>query len=93
VVIKVEVSDQGVTTRFVVTDMEDARTKGLYQHIYCARGKAENESKDHLTMFMTDFNSYLPTSAVSCCWEHIAKPPDDSQTPSAPCRASSLYDL
>ena len=47
VVIKVEVSDQGVNTRFVVTDMEEARTKGLYQHIYCGRGQAENEIKDH----------------------------------------------
>ena len=47
VVIKVEVSDQGVNTRFVVTDMEEARTKVLYQHIYCARGQAENEIKDH----------------------------------------------
>jgi len=47
VVIKVEVSDQGVNTRFVVTDMEHARTKVLYQHIYCARGQAENEIKDH----------------------------------------------
>ena len=43
VVIKVEVSDQGVNTRFVVTDLEHARTKVLYQQIYCARGQAENE--------------------------------------------------
>jgi hypothetical protein len=47
VVSKVEVSDQGVNTRFVVTDMEHARTKVLYRQIYCARGQAENESKDH----------------------------------------------
>jgi Transposase DDE domain group 1 len=47
VVIKVEVSAQGVHTRLVVTDMEEARTKGLYQYIYCARGQAENASKDH----------------------------------------------
>src|SRR5215470_8953570 len=43
VVIKVEVSDQGVNTRFVVTDLEQARTHVLYRHIYCARGQAENE--------------------------------------------------
>jgi hypothetical protein len=47
VVIKVEVSDPGVHTRFVVTDMEHARTKVLSHHIYCARGQAENEIKDH----------------------------------------------
>src|SRR4029434_3979954 len=38
VVIKVDVSDQGVNTRFVVTDMARARTQVLYRHIYCARG-------------------------------------------------------
>src|SRR5438105_4110639 len=47
VVIKVEVSEQGVNTRFVVTDMEQARTHVLYRHIYCARGHMENEIKDH----------------------------------------------
>src|SRR5262249_33986339 len=58
VVIKVEVSDQGVNTRFVVTDREHARTKGLYQHIYCARGQAENEIKDH--------KRYLKSDRTSC---------------------------
>src|SRR5499433_3818722 len=58
VVIKVEVSEQGVNTRFVVTDMEEARTKGLYQHIYCGRGQAENEIKDH--------KRYLKSDRTSC---------------------------
>ena len=58
VVIKVEVSAQGVNTRFVVTDMEHARTKVLYQHIYCARGQAENELKDH--------KRYLKSDRTSC---------------------------
>lgn len=58
VVIKVEVSDQGVNTRFVVTDMEQARTKVLYQRIYCARGQAENEIKDH--------KRYLKSDRTSC---------------------------
>ena len=47
VVSKVEVSEQGVNTRFVVTDLEQARAKVLYRHIYCARGQMENEIKDH----------------------------------------------
>src|SRR6266436_8113320 len=34
VVIKVEVSEQGVNTRFVLTDMEQARAKELYRQIY-----------------------------------------------------------
>jgi DDE family transposase len=58
VVIKVEVSEQGVNTRFVVTDMEQARTKVLYQKIYCARGQAENEIKDH--------KLYLKSDRTSC---------------------------
>ena len=58
VVIKVEVSDRGVNTRFVVTDLEHARTKVLYQPIYCARGQAENEIKDH--------KRYLKSDRTSC---------------------------
>jgi hypothetical protein len=58
VVIKVEVSDQGVNTRFVVTDMEHARTKVLYQQIYCARGQAEHDIKDH--------KRYLKSDRTSC---------------------------
>ncbi len=57
VVIKVEVSDQGVNTRFVVTDMEHARTKVLYQHMYCARGQAENDIKDHKRSLKSDRTS------------------------------------
>jgi hypothetical protein len=58
VVIKVEVSAQGVNTRFVVTDMEQARTQVLYRHIYCARGQMENEIKDH--------KLYLKSERTSC---------------------------
>jgi Transposase DDE domain group 1 len=54
VVIKVEVSEQGVNTRFVVTDMEHARTQELYQQIYCARGQAENELKEHKLYLKSD---------------------------------------
>jgi hypothetical protein len=58
VVIKVEISDQGVNTRFVVTDLEQARTKVLYRQIYCARGEAENDIKDH--------KRYLQSDRTSC---------------------------
>ena len=57
-VIKVEVSDQGGNTRFVVTDLEQTRTKVLYQRIYCARGQAEHEIKDH--------KRYLKSDRTSC---------------------------
>src|SRR5712664_691350 len=58
VVIKVEVSEQGVNTRFVVTDMEQARTQVLYRQIYCARGQMENNIKDH--------KLYLKSDRTSC---------------------------
>jgi Transposase DDE domain group 1 len=58
VVMKVEVCEQGVNTRFVVTDMEHARTQVLYQQIYCARGQMENDIKDH--------KLYLKSDRTSC---------------------------
>src|ERR671936_236204 len=66
VVIKVEVSDQGVNTRFVVTDMEHARAKVLYQHIYCARGQTENEIKDHKLYLKSDRTSCHRFEANQC---------------------------
>ena len=58
VVIKVEVSAQGINTRFVVTDMEQAPTQVLYRQIYCAGGHIENEIKDH--------KLYLKSDRTSC---------------------------
>ena len=58
VVIKVEVSEKGVNTRFVVTSMEQARTRVLYRTIYCARGDAENDIKEH--------KGYLKSDRTSC---------------------------
>jgi hypothetical protein len=58
VVIKVEVSGQGVNTRFVVTDLEQARTQVVYRRLYCARGQMENEIKDH--------KRYLKSDRTSC---------------------------
>src|SRR5438128_1184928 len=57
VVIKVEVSEHGVNTRCVVTALAQARAKGLYRQIYCARGQAENEIEDHKRSLKSDGNS------------------------------------
>ena len=57
VVIKVEVTAEGVNTRFVVTDLEQARAQGLYRAIYCARGAAEGYIKDHKTYLHSDRTS------------------------------------
>jgi len=58
VVIKVEVSAQGVNTRFVVTDLEQTGAKVLYRQLYCARGQMENEIKDP--------KRYLKSDRTSC---------------------------
>jgi Transposase DDE domain group 1 len=74
VVIKVEVTEQGVNPRFVVTDREHARPQVLSQHIYCARGQAENESTEHKRYLKSDrtachrfaakqFRWFLPSAA------------------------------
>jgi hypothetical protein len=58
VVMKVEVSKKGVNTRFVVTDLEQVGAKVIYRQLYCARGQAENEIKDH--------KRYLKSDRTSC---------------------------
>jgi len=54
----VEVSAQGVNTRFVVTDLEQARASVLYRQIYCGRGTTEGYIKDH--------KRYLKSDRTSC---------------------------
>jgi hypothetical protein len=58
VIIKVEVSSEGKSVRFIVTDMEQAKAKALYQDIYCGRGTAELYIKDH--------KLYLKSDRTSC---------------------------
>ena len=59
----------GVTTRFVVTDMEHARTQVVYRHLSCARGQMENEMKDHQLSLTSDRTSCHPSERTSggCC--------------------------
>lgn len=45
VIARVEATDLGTDTRFIVTNLS-GRGKHLYQHVYCARGCAENLIKD-----------------------------------------------
>jgi hypothetical protein len=66
VVLKVEVSEPGVTTRFVVTDLEQARAKGLSRQIYCARGQAANDITDHNRSLQSDRTSCHRFEANQC---------------------------
>jgi Transposase DDE domain group 1 len=64
--LKVEVAEQGVNTRFVVTDLEQAGAKVLYRQRYCARGQAENEIKDHKRYLKSDRTSCHRFEANQC---------------------------
>ena len=58
VIVKVDVGPQGTNVRYVVTDMEKASARSLYQKIYCNRARAENFIKDH--------KLYLHSDRASC---------------------------
>jgi hypothetical protein len=58
VIVKIEVTALGTKVVFVVTSMEDARAKTLYQKVYCSRARAENFIKDH--------KLYLRSDRASC---------------------------
>jgi len=57
VVIKVEVTEKGTNTRFIVTDLLRAPAQRLYQRVYCARGQMENYIKDHKLALHSDRTS------------------------------------
>ncbi|MFK7847094.1 MAG: IS1380 family transposase [Rhodothermales bacterium] len=57
VIVKVEVTEKGTNTRFVVTDLKRIGAKRLYQKIYCARGQMENYIKDHKLGLKSDRTS------------------------------------
>ena len=56
VVARVAVSEQGVDTRFVVTNLPD-KPKRLYERVYCARGQMENLIKAHKRHLASDRTS------------------------------------
>jgi hypothetical protein len=58
VVAKIEMTDQGLNLRFVVTDMDQAKANVLYNQIYCHRAHAELCIKDH--------KLYLKSDRTSC---------------------------
>jgi hypothetical protein len=57
VIVKVEVSDKGVNTRYIVTDMFNAKAKALYEDVYCKRGSMELYIKNHKTYLKSDRTS------------------------------------
>ena len=56
VVARIEASEHGSDTRFVVTNLA-AKPKRLYERLYCARGRMENLIKAHKTHLASDRTS------------------------------------
>lgn len=57
VIIKVEYTKLGENVRFIVTDLERAGAKILYQQVYCHRAKAELCIKEHKLHLKSDRTS------------------------------------
>jgi hypothetical protein len=57
VVAKVEMTERGLNTRFISTDMMGAKARMLYEEIYCTRGNDELYIKEHKTYTQSDRSS------------------------------------
>ena len=62
VVARVEASDRGTDSRFVVTNLAGA-PRWLYEDVYCARGQAENLIKAHKRHLASDRTSCSKATA------------------------------
>jgi hypothetical protein len=88
VIARVEASDKGTDSRFVVTNLAGT-PRWLYEAVYCARGRAENLVKAHKLHLASDRTSCTRapprTSSGWCC----TRPPTGSCTPCAAWRRSA----
>jgi len=62
VIARIEASDRGAHTRFIVTNLEGA-PRWLYEDVYCARGQAENLIKAHKRHLASDRTSCTKAAA------------------------------
>jgi hypothetical protein len=62
VIARVEASERGVDSRFVVTNLAGA-PRWLYEDLYCARGQAENLIKAHKLQLASDRTSCTKATA------------------------------
>ena len=58
IIARVEATHRGTDVRFIVTDMDNAGAKFLYEKVYCDRGNAELMIKEH--------KCFLKSSRTSC---------------------------
>jgi len=57
IVMKAEVTEKGVNTRFVVTSFKSSQASFIYDTVYCGRGCMENYIKEHKTHLHSDRTS------------------------------------
>ncbi len=57
VIARVEATARGTDVRFAVTNLS-GRAKGLYDKVYCARGRMENMIKEHKLYTKSDRTSF-----------------------------------
>jgi hypothetical protein len=57
VIVKAEHNPKGANTRFIVTSLENSRSKFIYQKIYADRGRVELMIKEHKTHLLSDRTS------------------------------------
>lgn len=57
VIVKAEHNGKGANTRFIVTNLEHANLKFVYQDIYCDRGRMELMIKEHKNHLLSDRTS------------------------------------
>jgi hypothetical protein len=62
IIARIEATHRGTDVRFIVTDMEHAGAKVLYETVYCGRGNAELMIKEH--------KCFLKSSRTSCTSVH-----------------------
>jgi hypothetical protein len=62
VIARIEASDRGADTRFIVTNLEGV-PRWLYEDVYCARGQAENLIKAHKRHLASDRTSCTKAAA------------------------------
>jgi hypothetical protein len=62
VIARVEASDRGTDSRFIVTDLAGT-PRWLYEAVYCARGRAENLIKAHKVHLASDRTSCTKATA------------------------------
>ena len=63
IIARIEATSQGVDVRFIVTDLEGAGAKFLYETVYCDRGNAELYIKEHKLFLHSDRTSCTSAKA------------------------------